>query len=211
MAKTLAQVLHAEADHYALLLGSWRTLDDDKRLLPAVEGVAIHLSETMAALNGPIGNLRFEFSSSAFDTATCSQLKRTLEFINASLAQLHIRATVLPTRYRDRFARASGFLDHRAIGDIMVVLAVVEQSLKSGDPLPSILPTPLLKRCLMHGHGADVTTVTTDMLKDEAFRGYTVTMSAYLGFLAAIDETVLILKAALGESHYVPEDLNKME
>lgn len=179
--------------------------------MPAVEGVAIHLSETMAALNGPIANLRFEFSSSAFDTTTCSQLKRAFEFINASLAQLHIRATMLPAHYRERFAKASGILDHRAIGDVMVVLAVIEQSLKTGDPLPSILPTPLLKRCLTHGHGADLSTLTIDMLKDEGYRGYTVTMSAYLGFLAAVDEAVLIIKAALGESHYVPENLTSIE
>ncbi|GAB7353437.1 hypothetical protein MBLNU459_g3904t2 [Dothideomycetes sp. NU459] len=211
VAKTLAQVLHAEADHYALLLNSWRDLGDDKKLLPAIEGVAIHLSETMSALNGPIANLGWEFSSSAFDSATCSKLKRALEFINASLTQLHMRATMLPPHYRDRFAKSSGMLDHRSIGDVMVVMAVIEQSLKTGDPLPSILPTPLLKRGVVYGHGADVSDLTMDMLKDEAFRGYTVTMSAYLGFLAAVDEVVLIMKTALGESHYVPENLTGLD
>jgi len=207
VSKTLAQVLHAEADNYALLLSEWRHLEDEKRLLPAIAGTAIHLAETLAALNGPIGNLRYEFSSSPFDQIACAKIMKLAATINESLTLLHIRASLLPERLRTRFARTNGLLDHRTIGNVMVVLSILEQSLKTGDPLPSRLPTPLLKNCMEYGDGARLEDLSIDLLMDEAYRGYCVAMSAYLGFLSATDELVLVLKDTLGESHHVPEDL----
>jgi hypothetical protein len=44
-------------------------------------------------------------------------------------------------------------------------------------------------------------------LKKEGVRGYTVCMSAYLGFLSGVDELVLALKEAVGEAHHIPDDL----
>lgn len=207
IAKALSEVLHAETDHYAVILSSWHSLDEDKRLLPAVESSALHLSETLSALGGPIQGLRWEFSSSAFDEETCGGIKKLCELMNEALARLHIRAVTLPPHLRQRFANASGMLDHRSIADVMAVLGIVEQALKTGDALPSILPTPLLKRCLEHGRGH--VEISRDALRDEAVRGYCVAMSSYLGFLSAVDELVLVLKGALGESHHVPEDLAK--
>lgn len=207
IARTLSGVLDSEADHYAALLSSWTDLDSHKKLLPAVEAVTVKLAETLSALNGPIGSLKFEFSSSIFDSETCGRIKSVAEFINYSLAHLHIRAARLQPDLRRRFALASGILDHRAVADVMVVLGIVAQSLKTGDPLPARLPTPLLKRCLDHGHSADIESLTTDLLQQEEYRGFTVCMSAYLGFLSGVDELVLVLKEAVGEAHYLPDDL----
>lgn len=88
---------------------------------------------------------------------------------------------------------------------------MIEQALKTGDPLPSRLPTPLVKGCLEYGYGARLDTLSKKLLQDEAYRGYCVAMSAYLGFLSSIDELVLVLKKTLGESHHVPEDLTNLE
>ena len=211
VSNALASVLHAEADHYALLLSEWRNLEDDRRLLPAIGGIAIHLAETLNALNGPIGNLSWEFSSSPFDETSCARIKRLIEFMNGSLASLHIRAALLPEHLRTRLARSNGLLDHRTVGNVMAVLSVIEQSLKTGDALPSRLPTPLLNSSLEYGDGTRIDTLSKDMLRDEAYRGYCVAMSAYLGFLSATDELVLVLKQTLGESHHVPEDLEKFD
>lgn len=93
----------------------------------------------------------------------------------------------------------------------MAVMAVVEQALKTGDPLPSRLPTPLLVKCLDFGHASNVDTISIKTLDDVDYRGYCVSMSAYLGFLSAADELVLVLKEALGESHHVPEHLTDLE
>jgi len=87
----------------------------------------------------------------------------------------------------------------------MVTFAVIEQALKTGDALPSRLPTPLVVRCLEHGHGADVATLTKDMLRDRQYRTYTVVMGSYLGVLGLLDDLVLILKEALGEAYVVPD------
>lgn len=207
IATKLSGVLDNEADHYAALLSSWSDLEAHNKHTVAVEAVTIQLAEQLNALSGPIGSLKFELSSSVFDSTTCGRIKSIAEFINYQLAHLHIRAATLSPELRRRFAVASGILDHRAIADVMVVLGIVAQSLKTGDPLPARLPTPLLKKCLEHGHGAAVENLTIEVLKKEGVRGYTVCMSAYLGFLSGIDELVLALKEAVGEAHHIPDDL----
>ena len=97
-------------------------------------------------------------------------------------------------------------LHHRATADVMVTFAVIEQALKTGDPLPSRLPTPLVVRCLEHGHGADVATLTKKMLRDRQYRTYTVVMVSYLGVLGLLDDLVLVLKESLGEAYVVPHE-----
>ncbi|KAI4716426.1 hypothetical protein E4T48_07379 [Aureobasidium sp. EXF-10727] len=207
IARRLSGVLDREADHYAALLSSWSDLDAHNRHTAAVEAVTIQVAGELSALGGPIGSLKFELSSSVFDSTACGRIKSIAEFINYQLAHLHICAATLSPELRRRFAIASGILDHRAIADIMVVLGIVAQSLKTGDPLPARLPTPLLKKCLEHGHGAAVENLTIEVLQKEGVRGYTVCMSAYLGFLSGVDELVLALKEAVGEAHHIPDDL----
>lgn len=209
VAKSLAQVLHAEADHYAVILSSWRSLEDDKRFIPAIGDATIQIAETLAGLMPSIGALSFEFSSSAFTGPACMQIKAQCELINQSLARLHIRLLLLPPDYRTRFERTTGILNHSSVGDVMVVLSVIEQCLKTGDPMPSRLPTPLVRRCLSN----EVTpgSITKNTMRDQSVRGYCVAVSAYLTFLSAIDELVLVVKGVLGEAHHVPEDLAKFE
>ena len=207
IARTLSGVLDNKADHYAALLSSWKDLDTHEKYIPAVEAVTIQQAEVLSSLNGPIGSLKFEMSSSVFDSEKCARIKANAEFLNYSLAHLHMRAAKMDSSLRRRFTRASGILDHRAVANVVVVLGLVAQSLKTGDPLPARLPTPLVESCLKHGHDAEVESLTVDMLKDEGYRGYAVCMSAYLGFLSGIDELVLALKEAVGEAHQIPEDL----
>lgn len=80
------------------------------------------------------------------------------------------------------------------ISAVMAVLEVIGQVLKSGDPLPERLRTPLVNRC----YGFCVS-----MVRNENYRRYCVAATSYLKFLSVIDELVLVLKAALGESHVV--------
>jgi len=207
IAKALSDVLHAEADHYALLLTSWNHLEDDVRLIPAVEGVALHLAEVLAQLHSPIENLSFEFSSSAFDKKTCTKIKSSLEQINRNLTIVHILGASLPKELRDRFAKATGLLHHRTTADIMVTFSVIEQAMKTGDALPSRMPTPLVVRSLEHGRNADVVTLTKNMLRDRQFRIYAVMVGSYMGVLSLLDELVLVLKEELGEAYVVPQEV----
>lgn len=207
LARRLSGVISNKADHYAALLSSWRDLDTHSKYIPAVAAVTMQQAEALAGLAGPIANLRFEISSSVFDSAKLGRIRTIAEFLNNSLAHLHMRAAQLPPDLRRRFARTSGILDHRAVADVMVVLGLVAQSLKTGDALPARLPTPLVGSCVRHGQAADVETLTMDMLKQESYRGYCVCMSAYLSFLSGIDELVLAVKDGVGEAHQVPDDL----
>ncbi|KAI5236778.1 hypothetical protein E4T42_09362 [Aureobasidium subglaciale] len=207
LARKLSGILDDEADHYAALLSSWSSLETHQRHTSAVEDMTIQIAAELDALTVPIASLKFELSSSVFDSHACARVKSIVEFLNYQLAHLHARASLLPPHLRRRFAIVSGILDQRAITDVMVVLTLVAQSLKTGDPLPAFLPTPLLKNCMEHGHGAEVESLTVDVLKEEGIRGYMVCMSAYLGFLSGIDELVLTLKDVGGEAHHLPEYL----
>lgn len=90
----------------------------------------------------------------------------------------------------------------------MAVLGIVEQSLKTGDALPEVLPTPLLKRChdFWLSRQVDIA-LSTELIRDENYRRFCVAVSAYLKFLAAVDDLVLVMKGTLGESHIVSREL----
>jgi len=102
----------------------------------------------------------------------------------------------------------SSALDERVTGDLMTVPTLVEQSLKTGDPLPTVLPVPLIGRCVglnrsfareESGHG----TLSMDTIKEEGFRKYSVVMSVFAQLLGAADELVWRIKTAVGETSYV--------
>lgn len=200
-------MLRTLSDHYALLLSCWgRPSRRDAHLL--AEPLTLHLAESLVTLDGPIALLRFEFSSSRFDSAALARVKTLTHSINRNLGRLLLLSAALPSPLQDRLARQTGLLDHRAIGDVMAVLAVCEQALKTGDPPPEILPAPLLRHAMeyWHDHPVDLA-LSPELMRDESYRRFCVALSAYLKFLGAIDELVLVVKGALGEAHLVSEEL----
>lgn len=162
----------------------------------------------LSALDGPVALLRLEFSSSPFDSDRLGQVKSLCQELNQHLGRLLYLSASLPEHLQSRLARRVGLLDHRNIGDVMAVLGVVEQALKTGDPLPEVLPTPLLKRCMEYWqtHQIDIP-LTKELIRDENYRRFCVAVSSYLKFLAAVDDLVLVLKGTLGESHIVNREL----
>ena len=94
--------------------------------------------------------------------------------------------------------------DDRVIGQIMAVLGIVEESLRTGSPLPEILPTPLVRTIYdtwtaQHRNAI----LSTTLVRDENYRRYCVAMSSYLQFLSTVDDLVLTLKKTLGECYVV--------
>ncbi|KAJ5833580.1 hypothetical protein N7474_001891 [Penicillium riverlandense] len=208
--KSLSNVIRSLSDHYALLLSSWGQSDGNAGLV--AEKIALDLGEKLNSLNGPIGMLRFEFSGSPFDSDRLAQVKTLSEDMNRSVARLLYLSASLPEYLQARLSRYVGLLDHRNIGDIMAVLGVVEQALKTGDPLPEVLPTPLLKRCYEFWQSRHVDIVlSTETIRDENYRKFCVALNSYLKFLAAIDDLVLVMKGTLGESHIVSRELTHDE
>lgn len=189
-----------------MLLSCWGQPDRDEGLM--AEQLALDLAGTLTALDGPVALLRLEFSSSPFDSDRLTQVKSLCQELNQHLGRLLYLSASLPEHLQSRLARHAGLLDHRNIGDIMAVLGVVEQALKTGDPLPEVLPTPLLKRCFEYwqSHQVDIS-LSTELIRDENYRRFCVAVSSYLKFLGAVDDLVLVMKGTLGECHIVSREL----
>lgn len=204
--KSLSNAIRSLSDHYALLLSCWGQPDRDEGL--AAQKLAIDVAETLRALDGPVALLRLEFSSSPFDSEQLTQVKALCQELNQHIGRLLHLSASLPEHLQSRLARHAGILDHRNIGDIMAVLGVVEQALKTGDPLPEVLPSPLLNRCYEYWqkHQVEIS-LSRDLVRDESYRRFCVAISSYLKFLGAVDDLVLLMKGALGESHIVSREL----
>ncbi|KAL3462023.1 hypothetical protein BJX64DRAFT_259817 [Aspergillus heterothallicus] len=204
--KTLSRSFRTLSDHYALLLSCWNHPHPDARAL--VEPIWMELSEVLHLLQDPIRNLRWEFSSSRFDSASLGQVRQICHVMNNSLARLLVASTILSGEYRDRLVQKTGMLDHRCIGEVMAVLGICEQALRTGDAPPEVLPTPLVRRALEYGRSHHTGyLLSADRIRDENYRRYCVALAAYIRFLGSVDDLVLVIKGVLGESHLVADSL----
>ncbi|KAL2352925.1 hypothetical protein BJ546DRAFT_1097592 [Cryomyces antarcticus] len=151
------------------------------------EKSTIEIAEALSSLAGPFGLLRFEFSSSNFYSKTLGQVMSLCMAINQNISQLFNCAISPPEDLKARFARFTGALDERFVGDTMAVLSLVEQALKTGDPLLAVLPTPLVSHCLgVHEKpmGDDQDILSVDVIRRRDFRKYCVVLSAFVGLLS---------------------------
>ncbi|KAL2844804.1 hypothetical protein BJY01DRAFT_214668 [Aspergillus pseudoustus] len=204
--KSLSRSFRTLSDHYALLLSCWNHPQADGRAL--AEPIWMELTELLHLLQDPIYNLRFEFSSSRFDSTSLAQVRRICHMMNNTLARLLVASAVLPQEHRARLAQMTGMLDHRCIGEVMAVLGICEQALRTGDAPPEVLPTPLVRRALEYGRSHHTGyLLSAEMIRDENYRRYCVALAAYIRFLGTIDDLVLVIKGVLGESHLVADDL----
>jgi len=204
--KIMAGTIRNMKDLYALFVASFS--DPHEGLLDTVEKETLNIAETQLALIGPIKMLKLEFSSTNFDSDTLTRVNSLCMVINQAMVQLFLFSAKLPTRLRQRFVRLSGALDENIVGDIMAVLTLIEQSLKTADPLPALLPVPLTARCLglqrkmkKLQSGEDV--ITRDMIMDEEYRKYCVVVSSFVQIVSVADELVMVVKEACGETHVV--------
>lgn len=202
----IAGVLRRHKDMYALFVTAWN--NPRKDLVATAEAEAISNGEAVGAILGPLKLLKLEFSTSPFDAPTLIKICVLCQTINTSLMQLFHFSAKLPPHLKSRFGRLSSAFEESLIGEIMAVLTMAELSLKTGDPLPALLPTPLIARSLglqsklmRLSVGEDV--VTTEMVLDEEFRKYCCVLGAFVQALTAIDEMVMAIKACCGETHVV--------
>ncbi|KAE8404359.1 hypothetical protein BDV37DRAFT_294023 [Aspergillus pseudonomiae] len=204
--KTLSHTIRTLSDHYALLLSCWGRSRHDGRVI--AESITLQLSEGLVMLDGPIEMLRFDFSSSRFDSESLGRVKLLCHAMNRNLGQLLVLSGNLPSEFQHRLTQQTALLDHQCIGEIMAVLGMCEQALKTGDALPEILPTPLVRRAFDYwqSHPTEID-FSPDTVRDEHYRRFCVAMSAYLKFLGTIDELVLVIKGVLGEAHLVSHEL----
>lgn len=206
--KSLSNAIRSLSDHYAILVSCWGQADSEAGKIAGK--ISIEFAEALTSLEGPIALLRFEFSSSPFDSKSLEQVKALSDEINQNLGRMMYLSSSLPVYLQNRLARSAGVVDHHNIGDIMAVLGVVEQALKTGDALPEMLPAPLLKRCLEFWNSRNVDiALSMDLIRDENYRKFCVAVSSYLKFLTSVDDLVLLMKQVLGESHVVSREFIK--
>lgn len=202
--KTLSNSIRVLSDHYALLLSHWGRERDTKPVDTLAEQITLDLTESLHSLQGPIKLLKLEISLGPFDQKTLQSAHELCHDLNQALGHLLVLTGSLPLEMQRRLVRTVGILDDNTIGAVMAVLGVIDQSLKTGDPLPERLPTPLLNRCYEGWHAKHRTAeLSTNLVRNEYYRQYCVAVSSYLKFLSAIDDLVLVLKRALGESHII--------
>lgn len=123
--------------------------------------------------------------------------------MNQALARFLDLSATLPKELQDRLVHTAGILDDHAIGDVMAMLGIIEQALRTGSPLPERLPAPLMRRLYdswLEQHRSAM--LSTALVRDENYRRYCVAVSSYLQFLST-DELVLVLKGALGGCHII--------
>jgi hypothetical protein len=202
--KTLSNTLGTLADHYALLLSHWGQGQQNSPLSAVAEQISLGVAETLFSLDNALALLKLEPSFSNFDQYTLKETQKLCIAINESLGRLLDLSTSLPKEYQDRFSNVVGFLDDHVIGDIMAVLGVVRLSLKTGASLPERLPAPLIRNFYKAWYAKHRTAMlNTTLIRDENYRRYCVAVSAYLRFLSAVDDLVLVVKGAVGECHVV--------
>lgn len=200
---TLSNAVHTLSDHYALLLSHWDR-EDTGPVDVVTDQIHVNLAESLLGLQGPINLLKFELSLGSFDQETLRLTQRYCQEMNKALARLLGLSDSLPQDLQKRLVIHLGFLDDHIVSAVMAVLEVVGQALRSEDSLPERLPTPLVNRAFEFWHAMRGTMdFSLDMVRDENYRRYCVAVSSYLRFLSAIDDLVVVLKAALGESHIV--------
>ncbi|KAI9038189.1 uncharacterized protein KD926_011231 [Aspergillus affinis] len=187
-------------DHYSLTLSCWGRSKHDDNVL--AEALTLQLTESLTELDPAIVLVRYEFSSSKFDSETLSIIQHLCHGVNLNLGRLLVITASLPQDYQDLLARQTGLLDHHAIGDVMAVLATCQEAPKTGNALPEILPSPLVRRALEY-RSQEAWLITEKMLHDESWRQYCVALSAYLKFLWIVDELTLTIKGVVGEAHIV--------
>lgn len=200
--KTLANTVRTLSDHYALLLSHWGRRDPNSPLGAVAERISLEVAETLTSLDGAISLLKIELSFGPFDSRVLRETQEQCQYMNQSLGRLLDLSTSLPRELQDRLVDSVGILDDRVIGDIMAVLGIIEQSLRTGSPLPERLPAPLVRRFFDSWQSQNALLSTT-LVRDEHYRRYCVAVSSYLNFLSVVDDLVLVLKGALGECHVI--------
>ncbi|RDW66627.1 hypothetical protein BP5796_09376 [Coleophoma crateriformis] len=203
--RVLADTLATVQDRYALFASSWKDPAPDLREVAEQEALAV--GEILLSIIGPIKLTSFEFSTSNFNTDSLSQVCHLCIALNQSMTQLLVYSTRLSALDRAKIVPATGAVNPDLIAELMAVLALVQQALKSGDPLPAVIPTPLFAKAVaLARQQIKETRGETDgffvkgKMGDEGLRKYVVVLNALVQLLGTVDELVLVVKRAVGET-----------
>jgi len=149
----LSRIIVKQNNFYSEVVSSWLNVHNPDsyvqfRTKTAWEKSVTEMYELLAAVVPRIAMVKYEISSSPYTSAnlmpiytSISRIQETLSVLGGTIPKLKDEDDL-----RRRLELQTGFLETRTISDVMTVFAVVTGSLQTGDPLPQILPTPLLAR-----------------------------------------------------------------
>ncbi|KAF4450447.1 hypothetical protein F53441_6446 [Fusarium austroafricanum] len=200
----LSSHLSSIRDRYALLVSVWRSPPED--FVEVIEKEATASEELLNSIVIPIRKTKFEFTTSNIDTETLSRATHMCNNLNIFLAQFSLIVTKLPLPVRERFLHRVSAGDENVIADLMSTLTLLQHSLISGEPLPAILPTPLVGRAMQYrrwrGEVQDEDNVKEYLGRQEG-RQWSAAVYAFVRFLSSVDELVVIVKKAVGERSHI--------
>ncbi|KAG5777845.1 hypothetical protein H9Q73_008478 [Fusarium xylarioides] len=200
----LSSQLSSIRDRYALLISVWRSPPDD--FVEVIEKQATTTEELLNSIALPILKTKFEFSTSNIDTETLSRANHLCNNLNVFLAQFSMTSTKLPLPVRERFFYRVSAGDENLIADLMSTMTLLQHSLMSGEPLPAILPTPLVGRAIqfrrLRGDFQDEGNSKEYLAKQEG-RQWSAAVYAFVRFLGTLDELVIVVKKSVGERSHI--------
>lgn len=95
-------------------------------------------------------------------------------------------------------------LDDGVVGEVVAVLRLVGQTLKTGDALPAVLLKPrMAERMVERMQRVELEPVSRERVCRSEFRRYCVALNSLLGIMEALDELVVGVKGAVGETYSV--------
>ncbi|KAK6359209.1 hypothetical protein TWF696_000373 [Orbilia brochopaga] len=204
--KSLATSLSDITSFYSEIMSHFLTQEEGAPAEPMdkLQERISKLYTDMQELVPRIQMVRFEPSSSPF---TCENLLKVEDHLGKILESLSLISFVSPRltpMYQKRLEVQTEFARTDTIAAIMAVLGVLEGSLRTGHPLAEVLPVPLLGRLRKVPGPADgVDSLTRDMLNNEEWSVFAVTLMAVTGLYSRIDDLVMTVKDAVGEKHYI--------
>ncbi|KAG1718215.1 hypothetical protein EDB19DRAFT_1899481 [Suillus lakei] len=113
------------------------------------------------------------------------------------------------------FLRRTRMLDSDFQGDVLAVISLISNALRTGSPLPQITPCPLLDRFMLRHHGLNVVheesednyglprTLTVETLENLQYLTFCVGVSTTFGIITRLDRLMVAVKELVGEQYHI--------
>ncbi|KAG1814722.1 uncharacterized protein BJ212DRAFT_1361725 [Suillus subaureus] len=129
----------------------------------------------------------------------------------------HLMSTVhdLEPAWAHAFLRRTRMLDSDFQGDVLAVISLISNALRTGSPLPQITPCPLLDRFMVRHHGLNVVheesednyglprMLTVETLENLQYLTFCVGVSTTFGIITRLDRLMVAVKELVGEQYHI--------
>lgn len=147
----ISRVVASQTNFYTDIISGWLNVHNPDshshfRSPDEWEKSVTGMYEVITAISPRIMMIKYELSSSPFTSKNLGAIHMSLARIQESLNVMASTIPKLNERLRRKLEKQTGFLETRTIADVMSVFTACTAALKTGEPLPQVLPTPLLAR-----------------------------------------------------------------